>query len=913
MNDELFRRFVRDLVEDLAQVSGASLEKLLKPLWDKMAGAPVQANGLNLQGAPISGALDALWPDGSASEASSHSDYFDSREKKLRHDIRHIRKAAPHVSHLRMFSTRPMGPTARTRQDKRRARYAAKGFTIDVAAAQDIAEYIVGKCLLDDVLVKRIAPILPNLQRITEQFAASQRVPDLDAAFLGRAGEIEAVKARLAVDRCVVVSGLGGIGKTELACALAHEIQEQYEQVIWIDASNLHEVAQLGAFDVRSNGYQLNVLGLLRSQNALVVLDDVTVDLDLAALGAHCGPASNVVLTSQAKWGASPFHLEELQRPDAGAILSAGAASPCPDKVLDRVLEAVGAHPLLLRILNRLVTEAGASWEEVVAECDHLPDALDDRRQTVAQRIVRRNLPALAARLAPFLWIRIAAIDAGLLRHLIGVGGVADLRRWAFLARSERRAERLHDIVFGCTVSLADEITVQADDLRTRLEEHLRGAIDPKDIDFVRIAHRHRSLLERLLLEGPAPGIIRYAYLHSSVARDLDPALIGDPAADVAGGPAGPRREWVLSVVEAVESSYRHTRDLGEKDRAKRELRDRLDVFDQLQRDPELDADSVTTVRHHRAKSLVKLGEVEQAKGEFEAIVADNPRAFPSKLQLARLLEDDPDRAKGLIFEIIEAEREDPGSVQITTFIETLATLRRRHLHKFNAEMTRRYGPFMAQMIKAAAWSGEAQPVRAFAAVGPDWSYTQPTLFQEVFEEIELGAPSAAEDDDERVAVARICVAATKMYAREGKSVEADAALGRALEFFEGLGSVTPFAAAHYADARLLAKDALGAGEVLDAVPDAKRDSFWHLRRAEALQAAGVGGALECIERGIGLLKQPKYLSTFLSRKAELLHAAGDGEALTVLREAIARCEEPKFRDELQQRLDDWLAPGPTS
>jgi hypothetical protein len=108
LKDELFRRFVRDLVEDLQQVSGASLEKLLLPLWDKMAGGAgaVQANGLNLHGAPISGALDAIWPDGSVSEASSDKDYFDNKERKLRRDIRHVRKAAPHVRHLRMFSTR---------------------------------------------------------------------------------------------------------------------------------------------------------------------------------------------------------------------------------------------------------------------------------------------------------------------------------------------------------------------------------------------------------------------------------------------------------------------------------------------------------------------------------------------------------------------------------------------------------------------------------------------------------------------------------------------------------------------------------------------------------------------------------------------------------------------------------------
>jgi hypothetical protein len=53
-----------ELLRAAEVLSGASLEKLLRPLWDKMAGAPVQANGLNLQGAPISGTLDALWPAG---------------------------------------------------------------------------------------------------------------------------------------------------------------------------------------------------------------------------------------------------------------------------------------------------------------------------------------------------------------------------------------------------------------------------------------------------------------------------------------------------------------------------------------------------------------------------------------------------------------------------------------------------------------------------------------------------------------------------------------------------------------------------------------------------------------------------------------------------------------------------------
>lgn len=909
MNDELSRRFVRDLVEDLQQVSGASLEKLLKPIWEKMAGGAVQTNGLNLQGAPVSGALDGLWPDGSAAEASSDKDFFSHKEKKLRQDIRHIRKAAPHICHFRMFSTRLSTPSARTRQDKRQARYGARGFKIEVYAAQDIAEYLVHECLLDEVITKRIAPILPNLLRITEQHAASQRLPNLDPAFRGRESEAEAIKTLLENERCVVISGLGGIGKTEFVCAVAHSIRDQYEQVLWIDASTLERSEQLSAFDVRSNGYELNVLGILRSQSALVILDNVTVDLDLDTLASKCGVNSRVMLTSQAKWGRAPFLLEELHHEDAAAILSTGVVMACPKSIVEYVIDAVGAHPLLLRILNRLMLETEMKWHELVDECSHLPSAIDGRRQTVAQRIVCRNLSALGSQLAPFLWAQSSVLEFGLAKQLIGNIGLSKLERWAFLARSENTAVRLHDIVYACSVALLKEIAINQKLFRAGVESYLRSIVDPKGTDFIRVTHRHSHLFSRLLAEHPSFGIVHYAYLHSDIARNLDPILIGDPS-DVLKIPHGSIREWVLSVVEAIEVSYRHTRDCGEKELAKQELRGRLSVFDKLEVIPSLDRKSVTTVRHHRAKSLVKLGDVDFARQEFEAITMDEPEAYPSKLQLARLLTDDPDRAKALIFQIIEAAQHAPGTVQITTLIETLATLRRRHLHAANREMTQRFGPFMAQMIKAAAWTGEAQPVHAFAAVGPDWSYTEPNLFREVFEEIELGSPNTSEDDDERIAVGRICVAAAKMYLRLEKGVEAETALNRAIEFFDALRAVSPFAAPHFAEALLLAGNPIKAGTVLDSVPENRREAFWCLRRAKAMGETDVIRAVELIDQGIALNTFSKYRATFLSTKADFLYTAGESAAFDVLKSAIQCCEEDKFRSELQDRLNDWLEAG---
>jgi hypothetical protein len=491
---------------------------------------------------------------------------------------------------------------------------------------------------------------------------------------------------------------------------------------------------------------------------------------------------------------------------------------------------------------------------------------------------------------------------------MVGRLGLVALERWACLARGQADAVRLHDIVYACANGLRAELPIDLDAFRDRLQTYLRGAIDPKGIEFVRVARRHRALLARLLTEQPGPGILCYAYFHGNAPRDLDPALIGDPAADAANGPVGPVREWVLSIVQAIESSYRYTRDRGQKDKAKQDLKDRLALFDLLKAAPDIDADSKITIRHHHAKSLLKLGEGDDAEREFEAIVAAGKGNYPSRLQLARLLKKNPARAKALIFEIIEAEELVPGTVQMTTLIETLATLRRSHLRGFTAEMTKRFGPFMAQMIKAATWSGEAQPVRAFAAVGPYWSYLEPGLFREVYEEIDLGSPASAEDDDERVAVGRICIAARKMYLRQNMVPDADAALARALQFFGGLEVIRPFGAVHFADALLQAGNPLKVAEILDNVPVEKRDAFWHLRRAEAIMGTGGANGVDCIDRGIALLKAPEYRATFLAVKGELLHRAADPGDVIVLNEAIASCTNDQYRAELQLRLDDWKA-----
>lgn len=226
-----------------------------------------------------------------------------------------------------------------------------------------------------------VGDALPNLRRISEQDAASTRAPAQDPLYGGRDDEEAAILARLQWGKCLVLSGFGGIGKTEIACSVAHRLRDNYELVIWIDWDRLDGPESLRAFDVRLNRCKLNILHLLASHKTLLAQDNIRVDLNTDALAAICGPQSRVVITSQVEFGANVVPVGFVSRKRASEILSDGVREPCPDSVLDAVLQGVEGHPLVLRMLNRLAIQ-GHDWAavETLAACQR--DARGVRNNT---------------------------------------------------------------------------------------------------------------------------------------------------------------------------------------------------------------------------------------------------------------------------------------------------------------------------------------------------------------------------------------------------------------------------------------------------------------------------------------------------------------------------------------------------
>lgn len=910
MNEDLRRSYVRDLLRDLEQVGSNRFEQFIRPLWDRLAGEPVNARGLNREGAPVRGAVDAVWPDGSVAEASSEQDYFKPPFKKIRKDRRHIAQEQPQSRCGRFFSPREAEPSVAMALERYRQRARALGVDLDFWDGKRIAERIVDDLLNDDNFVQRVGSALPNLRRIVEQSAISQRLPPLDGAYAPRPTDQQSLIDQLNASKCVVLWGMGGVGKTETACAVAHTLQPRFEMVIWVDGERLQRVQELDDFDVRRNGYALNFRYLLRDRRVLLVLDNVRAELDTVALADACGEHSRVLITSQVRFGATQKELGLLDRVTARAVLEHGADTPCPEATFEEVFATVGGHALVLRILNRYRRERGQSWQDVAASCARASDLPDEQRRTVAERVLLRHLPVLRRDLQAFLWCRSQTVDRALLRMAITPIGIQNLNDWALVTRTQSDSVRLHDIAWACAERLLGGLNTEDEYFASKLEEILATSVAPKSLDFFRITNRHPEVIERCLGARPRPGALRFAYAHFRPVARLQPNLLGDPTADSQALPAFEGRAVaILSVMEVIEADFRRVRTVGNRDEARASLEARLPVFDTLTAATN-DPLTLSSIRHHRAKALQRVGRGEEARREFEAMCADQTANAATWLQLARLLTNDPTRARDLIFRIIETEQAAPGAVSMSTLLETIGTMKRSHLSGFVPEMTRRFGPFLAQQIKAAACSGEDQPFRALAGVA-EWAYEMPDLFVEIFEAISLPPASDVDDDDERLASARVLVALAKLLARRQSPDVARRRL-QAQEFFDRIERPTGFSDTHCAENLLQLGRVDDARRVLERVAQNKREKFWLHRRSEVhLAQDEVADALTTIDAALAALpanEPSRYRATFLKQRAGVLRQMNDPAHLDVLRTAIATADSDQYRQELTEVLARWAA-----
>jgi predicted ATPase/DNA-binding winged helix-turn-helix (wHTH) protein len=176
---------------------------------------------------------------------------------------------------------------------------------------------------------------------------------------IGRDDVVREVSQRLLSERFITLRGPGGIGKTTVAIALAHELSAQFDgQVRFLDFSMVKDAALVAGTIAWALGLVVhhsdptdNIVGYLRNRRLLLVLDScehvVEVIAGMAERIHQEAPGVSILVTSRESLlveGEQIFELGPLEGPPQGAGLGASEMLAYPAARLFTERAAAAGH-----------------------------------------------------------------------------------------------------------------------------------------------------------------------------------------------------------------------------------------------------------------------------------------------------------------------------------------------------------------------------------------------------------------------------------------------------------------------------------------------------------------------------------------------------------------------------------------
>lgn len=845
----------RRIVSDLQGLSGARFERFGYVLMDRICSpSEMLHRGTNLEGAPVKKVVDSVSVDTLiAAQYSSESAYFAADAQKPKADYEKVRdrhKGAQTI-HLIANDDAPVNVTnflewAKTRGER-------DGVRIETWDARRIADFIIDN-LHEESFTATVGQLLPAVDLIRSEYAFSQMLPRLSVEYVYRPEESD-LCARVRTTPVTVLFGLSGIGKSDLACAVAWEIRSEFELVAWVDARLLAKVEDLRSFSLHRYGAPQNIIGLAGRNRVLLILDNLETPINFESLAAELHPASRLLITQKTSTPVG-VSLDGMDEPQARQLLEYGGES-CPDSLLASILKSTGGHPLTLKLLNRLSRRFG--WSEISAELSSLGDLLDSQTQAkLRDRVLGRIEGLISTELDFVRWCGTAEVDYGLARHVLGIGGISNLQELSVLARSTDDFLRFHEIVFTFLGAKSVD-TTRSQSFTKMLVAYLQKTALSKQAPFLVCAHRHRQLISRLVEAGAKSPALLYAYFISNEPENVLSTFVSDltefARAVIEDFSDVPMRLRLVTVIEATEREFLRLLRIAEA-KAKAFVSSTIDAFDWLLSKATA-ADDLALIKHHKAKALNRSGSSREAETLFREIV-NGPRPLPqSRLQLARILER---RAEGKaaaeqIRSILDQARAEPNSVSTTIMLEVFGTLRHRHLLPFRDEFAAKYSDIAADEIEATISSGFEQPYFALAALAGYWSEHDPEMLTRLFKSLPPPPPALMRTDGGKACIAEIDVHVAALV--EGPDSRlADSLRAEAIELMSRIARPNQFYDHLKVRALIGRKEYEEALRVLDS--DNATDNTWHhVWRACVEHALGhISEARLSIERAKSMAEQ---------------------------------------------------------
>ena len=209
-------------------------------------------------------------------------------------------------------------------------------------------------------------------------------IPKETGDFIGRENELKQIWNLLSVNQSrpsnnstnqsnVVITGIPGSGKSELANMFFHKNKSEFDHVIWLDMDNkdvvLENIAKILQFDEKKNAKVIchRLKDYFEGENLLFIFDnctDIQSLTDLVKISKH-----NIITTQINKWG-NGYDIIELKTwpvKTAWDFIKKSLTNTLQSDVKSLALE-LGNHPLGIKHATCFMNEINLSLEEYLAE-----------------------------------------------------------------------------------------------------------------------------------------------------------------------------------------------------------------------------------------------------------------------------------------------------------------------------------------------------------------------------------------------------------------------------------------------------------------------------------------------------------------------------------------------------------------
>lgn len=865
------------------QLIGPDFERFGQLFMDELLGIPLTHAGLNMLGFPVGGVVDTQSNDGAwVAEYSAEKGYFSGKMAKAAKDLKHALKTEPKARKIVLLSAQLKVKSRATAFIK--AAKAAKGMSrksIELWGAEEIATRIVDQLLTSDRAVARLSPYLPVLSAVRDEQASSLQMERPPTGALPRNAVNDALATALASSACVVISGHGGAGKSVAAAAFADRHKSRYHNLIWLKGRDVPTLESLTAVAIARAGDSRNVAFLLGSRPTLLVIDDDVSGLDRTRLSALCSKGSHIIVTTRSGGG---YQIPPFTEEEARQVLGRNTPTPCPDPVFALIWATVGGHPLTYGLINGVVV-SGGTWEEVQADCEAIGD-LDDkdgRPGRLADRLLARVLDVMGRVLAFFHWRGKGDCDEGFARAALRPAGLRRLRDACLTTPDRKTVVRLHDVVHASLATVASRLPVLDDEWLDQLDTYIADVATSGDgVPFWTVSKNLDAPLRAAIAGGDRRPAFIYALLEVTAPTALDPVLLEDPAmmADrlLADSATAVRPIATMAIIETIEAGYLHRKTTIDKATAESALAAHLPVFDRMSGHPGLTEQQKSEISHHKAKALLRLNRKPDAIALFERVLANPHPLHEARLQLVKLLRDDPTRASDVenMTRILLEGYGGLGAVSTSVFLATIESLPWKD-ESWRGEMIKAYEIVIETGLVRATNLGIDQGYRALASIGRYWARHDSTVFLRVFDKVPPRTPDASMADDDLFAYGELLLEASRLRPSDKDDLQA-----RALAIYRALAAPDQYQSERLADLLLDMGQPEAVIDLLEPLQGTETSPFGQFRLSRAYLAVGrLDDAETAITRGAPLLKREFYRRDFEAQaaavaSAKAAHQSGD-------------------------------------